>query len=312
MTVKVNSILRRFFLQRRPREKNLFVSDQVDLDTMTGLAPGSNLSCELGEEKTDPGYPRCKSLHVPVFYDPTLVRLSPYPATHCPSSTITVPKIWFIYNRLDGTNSEMNPSLCQGDPACHCTLCPYRGSHQSFELGVIRAICEPSIKLSTLRAICNVLQHPERLFKLTRREFRPREQTAKIDGGGRKVICPSADQKSILAVGNFGASGRLDFKDKKLESSRALFARETSTEWVAPARSCERYQRGDRLSLYPDESSITDTVVVETLRNPIGWEIALEYDEKRVDAHLVFLGNIDKPQLGETTQAPRRVAFVAV
>ncbi|SJL10986.1 uncharacterized protein ARMOST_14383 [Armillaria ostoyae] len=34
--------------------------------------------------------------------------------------------------------------------------------------------------------------------------------------------------------------------------------------------SCERYQRGGRLSLYPVESSITDTVVVETLRNPIG------------------------------------------
>ncbi|SJL10993.1 uncharacterized protein ARMOST_14391 [Armillaria ostoyae] len=50
--------------------------------------------------------------------------------------------------------------------------------------------------------------------------------------------------------------------------------------------SCERYQRGCRLLLYPFESSITDTVVVETLRNPIGWEIAREYDEKPVDAHV--------------------------
>ncbi|PBK65719.1 hypothetical protein ARMSODRAFT_961087 [Armillaria solidipes] len=42
----------------------------------------------------------------------------------------------------------------------------WRGdSHQSFESGVIRAICEPSIKVNTLRAICNVLQHTERLFK---------------------------------------------------------------------------------------------------------------------------------------------------
>ncbi|PBK71186.1 hypothetical protein ARMSODRAFT_954958, partial [Armillaria solidipes] len=43
---------------------------------------------------------------------------------------------------------------------------PKRGdSHQSFESGVIRAICEPSIKVSTLMAICNVLHHTERLFK---------------------------------------------------------------------------------------------------------------------------------------------------
>lgn len=52
--------------------------------------------------------------------------------------------------------------------------------------------------------------------------------------------------------------------------------------------SCERYQRGGCSSFYPAESS--DTIVVETLRNSTGWEIAPEYDEKPVDARLVCLG----------------------
>ncbi len=81
--------------------------------------------------------------------------------------------------------------------------------------------------------------------------------------------------------------------------------------------SCERYQRGDRLLLYLVEPSITDTVVVETLRHPIGWEFTREYNEKRVDAPLVFLGDIDKPMgtasgLGETHDARSFVALVTV
>ncbi|KAK0216263.1 hypothetical protein IW262DRAFT_1464798 [Armillaria fumosa] len=50
-----------------------------------------------------------------------------------------------------------------------------------------------------------------------------------------------------------------------------------------------------RLFSKPVECPILDTIVVETLLNPIGQEFTREYNKKPVCEHPASLGNIDKP-----------------
>ncbi len=75
-------------------------------------------------------------------------------------------------------------------------------SRQSFESGVIRAICEPSIKANALYATSCSTQRG--FSDLRRREFGPRKQTAKIDGGGMGIgdhLISGPSRKEVISVG---------------------------------------------------------------------------------------------------------------
>ncbi|KAK0477081.1 hypothetical protein IW261DRAFT_1594705 [Armillaria novae-zelandiae] len=189
----------------------------------------------------------------------------------------------FVHHESVGSVNEPTRFSQSREEPTSSALCPCCSQHEHLG-GSLISDCLKTSGCQDLKEPTTIALKDKRfiqchLARLAGRSFR--------NNGHQQVIEPGLRNRHssiCLPSGSLGSS-RTEY------NSGYFYVYVTMTRFQEGYKG---YQQGGRLPPYSVETSISDTVVVDTMKNPIGWEITREHDETPAGACLEFLGNIDK------------------